>query len=249
MTFKFSSVGLFASALFVASHALAQTPDIKQQLEKQGYTFVKQIDAPEGLIGWTGFKEEYPSTVFIAKDQKHYIVGDLFTAEGKNLTEEAIDTHVKSAVLEEVWKSLEKSTWIADGQANAEKIIYVFNDANCPYCHTFWQQARPWVDSGKVQLRHIMVGVIRPSSRGQAATLLQSANPVEAFKVYNQANGKNQIKEMKNIPDDLAQKLEKNEELFNKYGFYATPAIVWKNKQGVIESQQGAPKDLGKLLD
>lgn len=92
---------------------------------------------------------------------------------------------MKTAVLDEVWNSLEKSKWIQDGDSKAPKVVYVFSDPNCPYCHTFWKQARPWVDSGKVQLRHIMVGVIRPSSKAQAATLLSAKNPEEVFKLYN----------------------------------------------------------------
>ncbi|MDQ8936339.1 thiol:disulfide interchange protein DsbG [Acinetobacter rudis] len=226
-----------------------QTSTLKQQLEKQGYNFVKQIDAPEGLIGWSGFKDEYPSTVFISKDQKYYIVGDLFNAQNTNLTEEAINTHVKGAVLEQIWKSLEQTTWIQDGKKDAPKIVYVFTDVNCPYCHSFWQKARPWVDSGKVQLRHIMVGVIRENSKAQAATILSSNNPEEIFKQFNLNNGKNKIKDMTNIPKILSDKLDNNAETMEKYGFYATPAIVWKNAKGEIESQQGMPKDLQAILD
>lgn len=222
---------------------------LKQQLEKQGYNFVKQIDAPDGLVGWSGYKDEYPSTIFISKDQKYYIVGDLFDAKNKNLTEEAINTHVKGAVLDQIWKSLEQSTWIQDGKKDAPKIIYVFTDANCPYCHSFWQKARPWVDSGKVQLRHIMVGVIRPSSKAQAATLLNSSDREEVFKQFNLNAGKNAVKEMTNIPKALSDQLDHNAEIMEKYGFYATPAIVWKNAKGEIESQQGMPKDLGAIFD
>ena len=173
--FNLKAIGVYTLGVLLSSSLFAADVDaIKNQLMKDGYTFVKQIDAPEGLTGWTGYKDEYPSTVFISKDQKHYIVGDLFDTSGKNLTEDAINTHVKGAVLDEIWKSLEKSTWIQDGDVNAKKIIYVFNDPNCPYCHTFWKQARPLVESGKVQLRHIVVGVIRPSSKGQAATILSN---------------------------------------------------------------------------
>lgn len=76
------------------------------------------------FIGWTGHKDGYPSTVFISKDQ-NYIVGDLFNAQNQNLSEQAINQHVKSAVLDEIWKSLEKSTWIQDGNPDAPKTIYV----------------------------------------------------------------------------------------------------------------------------
>lgn len=247
--FDLKILSIYALGVLVSSSLFASDVDaIKNKLSKEGYTFVKQIDAPEGLVGWTGYKDEYPSTVFISKDQKHYIVGDLFDASGKNLTEKAIDTHVKSAVLDEIWKSLEKSAWIQDGSPKAEKIIYVFNDPNCPYCHTFWKQARPFVDSGKVQLRHIMVGVIRPSSKGQAATILNSSNPADIFKQYNLSEGKNKLVEMKNIPKNISEQLDHNNQLMDKYGFYATPAIVWRNAKGEIQSQQGAPKDLNKLL-
>ncbi|TCM60268.1 thiol:disulfide interchange protein DsbC [Acinetobacter calcoaceticus] len=235
--------------LSLSGSIFANADTIKQNLQQQGYSFVKQIDAPEGLIGWTGHKDEYPSTVFISKDQKYYIVGDLFDANNKNLTEQAIETHVKGAVLEQIWKSLEQATWIQDGQANAPKIIYVFSDVNCPYCYTFWKQARPWVDSGKVQLRHIMVGVIRPSSKAQAATILNTPDRAEVFKQYNLAGGKSKVKEMANIPKALEAQLDHNAELMDKYGFYATPAIVWQNAKGEIESQQGAPKDLKKIFD
>ncbi|OTG67652.1 thiol:disulfide interchange protein DsbG [Acinetobacter silvestris] len=247
--FTLKSLSICTFGLLFSSAILANTNTIQTKLEKEGYTFVKQIPAPTGLIGWTGYKDEYPSTVFISQDQKYYIVGDLMDQNGKNLTEEAINTHAKGAVLDEIWKSLEKSTWIQDGSPQAPKIIYVFNDANCPYCHTFWKQARPWVDSGKVQLRHIMVGVIRPSSKGQAATILSTTNPAETFKKYNLAEGKSKIQDMPNIPKAISDKLDENAKMMDKYGFYATPALVWKNAKGEIESQQGAPKDLKKIFD
>ena len=61
------------------------------------------------------------------------------------------------------------ATWIADGRDDAPRKVYVFMDANCKYCTKFWSDARPWVDSGKVQLRHVMVAVIAPTSAGKAA--------------------------------------------------------------------------------
>ena len=56
----------------------------------------------------------------------------------------------------------------ADGRADAPRKVYVFLDANCVYCAEFWADARPWVDSGKVQLRYVMVAVIAPTSVANA---------------------------------------------------------------------------------
>lgn len=232
-----------------ATKTSSNSTGLKAHLEKQGYNFVKQIDAPQGMQGWAGFKDEYPSTVFISNDQKYYLVGDLFNAQDQNLTEAAIEQHVKSAVLDQIWNSLQQSTWIKDGADDAARIVYVFNDVNCPYCHTFWQQARPWVESGKVQLRHIMVGVIRPSSKAQAASILNAPNRDELFKQYNQSSGKMKIKEMAKLPQALSDQLDHNAQLMEKYGFYATPALVWKDAKGQIKSQQGAPKDLKAVFE
>ena len=55
---------------------------------------------------------------------------------------------------------LQQARWIADGRDDAPRKVYVFLDANCIYCAKFWADARPWVDSGKVQLRYLMVAVI-----------------------------------------------------------------------------------------
>ena len=222
---------------------------IKEHLTKEGYTFVKQIDAPEGLIGWTGYKDEYPSTVFISKDQKYYVVGDLYNATGKNLSEEAINTHVKGAVLDEIWKSLEKSTWIQDGQKDAPRIVYVFSDPNCPYCHKFWQQARPWVNAGKVQLRHIQVGVIREESRAQVASLLMSKDPEAVFTDMNKNKGKKSLKQAETIPTEIADKIDFNQGLMDKYGFFSTPSMVWRDSQGAFQSAQGMPKDLKEIFE
>ena len=76
---------------------------------------------------------------------------------------------------------MENSTWIADGNADAPRIIYMFSDPNCPYCNMFWKQARPWVESGKVQLRHIMVGMLRADSAGKSAALLSAKDPQAAL--------------------------------------------------------------------
>lgn len=227
-----------------AAQAFAAVPTIKQKLEKEGFSFVKQIEAPAQMTGWAGHMQQNPATVFISNDQKYYIIGDLHNAKGDNLTVDALNNHVKQSVLDDVWKSLGNSAYIQDGKVNAPRIVYVFSDPNCPYCHTFWEKARPYVKSGKVQLRHIQVAVIRPESKGQAATILAASNSAKVFEEFNLAKGKQKLKEMKPIPSNIAQKIENNEEMMSKYGFYATPAIIWKNSKGEMETAQGLPKDL-----
>ncbi|UHT65216.1 thiol:disulfide interchange protein DsbG [Acinetobacter lwoffii] len=228
--------------LIMSMHTQA---NIKQHIEKQGFVFVKQIPAPQGMTGWVGHEDQYSNTVFISNDDKYYIKGELFDAQGKSLSNEQIEKHMKKAVLGDVWKTMEKSTWIQDGKPDAPRVVYVFSDPNCPYCYKFWQAARPWVESGKIQLRHIQVGVIRQESRGQVATLLMSKNPAAVFNDINKNKGKKQLKKMEKIP----AKIDANQALMGKYGFFSTPSMAWKNNQGEFKSTQGLAMDVKEIFE
>lgn len=67
---------------------------------------------------------------------------------------------------------------------DAPVVLYVFADPFCPYCKQFWQQARPWVESGKVQLRTLLVGVIKPESPATAAAILAAKDPAKTWHDY-----------------------------------------------------------------
>lgn len=248
-TIFWKQVSVLTAAALMTGLSHAQESSLRQHLEKEGFKFIQQIEAPAQMTGWAGHMDQNPATVFISNDQKYYIVGDLYDKNGKNLTLPALEKHVKGPVLDEVWKSLEKSSWIQDGNSKAPQVVYVFADPNCPYCHTFWKKARPAVDAGKLQLRHIMVGVIRPKSKGQAAALLSSKNPEQVFKDFNQSGGKKPITGLKNIPPALSAKLDQNAMLMEKYGFFATPGMVWKDSHGNFKSHQGALQDLKVIFE
>ena len=53
----------------------------------------------------------------------------------------------------------------------------------------------------------------------------------------------------KNIPADIAAKIDANQELMAKYGFFATPSMVWKNQQGEFKSAQGMMEDLREIFE
>lgn len=240
---------LLGTMLTVECAVSANPNAIQNQLEKEDFVFVKQISAPEGLTGWVGHEEQYSNTVFISNDGQYVIKGALFNAKGENLTNKYIETHMKKAILDDVWKTLESSTWIQDGDTDAPRIVYVFSDPNCPYCHKFWQAARPWIEAGKVQLRHIQVGIIREESRAQVATLLMSKNSEEVFHDINVNHSKNLLKQADTIPSDIAEKIDFNQSLMGKYGFFSTPSMVWRDSKGDFQSAQGMPMNLKDIFE
>jgi len=220
--------------------------------------------SPGGLTAYAGFTEQQPIALYVTPDGKQVIVGTLFDASGKDLTRAPLEDAVRKPMSERIWAGLAHATWIADGRDSAPRKVYVFTDPNCPYCNKFWAEARPWVDSGKVQLRHLMVGILTPSSAGKAAALLGDKNPAAALNAYEQshasANAKtladhpkplddSELKPIGNIPPAVKAKLESNERLMASLGFQATPAILWRDADGLLGMREGlSPSAIAEAL-
>ncbi|MEG0151189.1 MAG: thiol:disulfide interchange protein DsbG, partial [Comamonas sp.] len=188
----------------------------------------------------------------LTPDGKHVVTGVLLDADGKDVNRPALEALVQPALDKQAWDSVQATRWVADGSAKAPRVVYVFTDPNCPYCNKFWADARPWVQAGKVQLRHILVGVIRPDSAGKAAAVLASKSPEQALAshalAYADASGKNSdtlgIAPLQRIPLSARDALANNVSLMNSMGLRATPATIWKNAQGLVQTRTGMPPGL-----
>jgi thiol:disulfide interchange protein DsbG len=252
-----------AVLLSAAVQAAAERPPALQALEKQGVTVVGTFAAPGGLTAWAAYVGQRPLALYVTPDGKHVIAGTLLDAQGREAAEDALEKAVRAPMADAVWKQLQASAWIQDGKASAPRTVYVFTDPNCPYCNKFWADARPWVDSGKVVLRHVMVGVLTPTSAGKAAALLADKNPAAALEAYERNHaGQNAkalgsgrprpldggLKPLSTIPPDVASKLAANEKLMAALGVQATPALVWRDAGGAVQVRTGAPDSILPLV-
>lgn len=218
-----------------------ELPDAIKVIEKKGAQIVGSFDAPDGLRGYAAQYQNRGMTLYLTADGKHVLVGSLFDAQGKDLSREPLQKLVYAPMAKEVWAKMEKTSWIADGKSSATRTVYLFSDPNCPYCNMFWEQARPWVDSGKVQLRHIMVGIIREDSPAKSAALLSAKNPEQALHNHEKAGKASSLKALDKIPAEIQAKLDSNMALMEELGLSATPAIFYMDKDGELQQQQGAP--------
>jgi thiol:disulfide interchange protein DsbG len=227
-----------------------ELPDPIKALEAKGATIKGSFDAPGGLKGYAAEYQKQGMALYLTPDGKHVLAGNLFDEKGEDLSEAPLQKLVYEPMTKAMWSQMETSTWIADGAKSAPKVIYLFSDANCPYCNMFWEQARPWVKSGKVQLRHIMVGVIREDSAAKAAALLSDANPEVALQKHEQAGKSSTLKALDKIPKDIQAKLDANMKLMEDMGLSATPSIFYKDENGNVQQQQGAPRPevLAKMM-
>lgn len=251
----------FAAMLGVPAAAQqAPLPPAVQALQKQGARIVGTFDSASGLKAYAAIVGGQSLPLYVTPDGRHVIMGMALDDAGENADEAALDRATSTPLAADTWKELEASHWIADGRADAPRVVYVFTDPNCPYCSRFWADARPWVDSGKVQLRHIMIGILAPSSPAKSAALLSSKNPSRLLSAYEagraRALGKTVAdSNMDAMPVDLTNAatppspvverwIDANDALMAKLGLRGTPGIVWHDARGVIQRRAGAPDAL-----
>lgn len=246
--------------LFAGIAAMAQERPLPlRAMEKRGVTVVGTFPSPGGVTAWAAYSGEHPIALYVTPDGRHVIAGTMLDAEGNDTNRVALENAVRKPMTDGVWGRLDASHWIADGNQKAPRIVYVFTDPNCPFCNKFWSDARPWVDSGKVQLRHVMVGILTPTSAGKAAALLADRNPAGALAAYERehtggnakalASGRPKplndsgLKPLASIPPAVQAQLDANEKLMASLGLNATPAVVWRDAKGGLKMTQGAPDE------
>ncbi|MGQ4879661.1 thiol:disulfide interchange protein DsbG [Billgrantia sp. LNSP4103-1] len=227
-----------AACVFAPLSHAEEWPAPIRALVADGLEIHAQFIAPGSLRGYAASHQGQEMTVFVTADGEHAIVGTLVDAEGNDLSEAPLDEWVRAPQENELWQRLEESHWIADGSADADRVIYTFTDPNCPYCHQFWEVARPWVEAGKVQLRHVMVGVLQPDSPAKAAALLGADDPEAALHTHSSGDGIAPSAQ----PRDIEDQVYRNNQLFDELGFYATPSTLFQ-LEGRLQRVDGMPSE------
>jgi thiol:disulfide interchange protein DsbG len=261
-----SAALLALSSLAAAAPGAEPLPAPLQALERQGLHVTGTFKSESGLKAYAGVVDGHPVALYLTSDGKFVMAGTLLDANGNVLDREAMAGAAAQPLGAADWRRLEESGWIADGKPTAPRVVYVYTDPNCPFCAKLWADARPWVDSGKVQLRHIIVGILTPTSRAKAAALLSAKDPREALRAYEASHAPAVAKAMAaggrphalddegleplgDVPAAAAARLDANARLMASFGLQATPGVVWKDAAGVIHKSAGVPDaDLPRIF-
>lgn len=228
-------------ALLPAVVHAEELPAPVKAIEKQGITILKSFDAPGGMKGYLGKYQDMGVTIYVTPDGKQAISGYMYNEKGENLSNALIEKEIYAPAGREMWQRMEKASWILDGKKDAPVIVYVFADPFCPYCKQFWQQARPWVESGNVQLRTLLVGVIKPESPATAAAILASKNPAKTWHDYEASGGKMTLTLPATPPARQMKALNINQKLMDDLGANVTPAIYYMSKDNTLQQAIGLP--------
>ncbi|MFN2359775.1 MAG: thiol:disulfide interchange protein DsbG [Marinobacter sp.] len=232
---------LLTTALIAGGAQADDLPPAIQKLEQQGVEVIESFDAPGGMTGYVGDMQGRSLAFYLTPDGDHVIVGTMMDKDGNNLSQASIQELVEGPRFENAWPELEDSQWVRDGDKNADIIIYTFTDPNCPYCYRFRQQAEPWIDAGKVQLRHIMVGILKEDSMTKAATILGSENPEQAMQEHHTSFEEGGIEVDRERVSAAHLEVKANNSLMQELGLQATPSTLYKGEDGKVTMVQGMP--------
>ena len=144
-----------------------------------------------------------------------------------------------------LFTTLEKADAVVEGPKDAKRVLYVFWDANCYYCNLTWRALQHYERAG-LQVRWVPVAYQKENSAALAAAVMGAKDRVAALREnetrYRARSYDGGIKAAASVPADLAIQLEDNMTLMGHFGMSGTPALVWKDAKGNVQTNLGLPR-------
>lgn len=255
MKFKSGIAAGLASAAAVAAGAalMAVTPGqaapaYPKALERAvaaGVSVVRQFPAASGLTGWVLGQGGRYTIVYTTADGKTMLAGAVVDEQGHNLAERYEEQYIPKPDFNAAWQQLEKSAYVTEGATRAPKsVIYVFVDANCPFCHLAWRAVQPYEAAG-LQVRWIPVATLGPTSLPKAVEVLAASDKLAAFRRMEANHGKPWTPSAASDPAThaaVAASIDNNGKAMAAFGIAGTPGIVWRDRQGKVQVKGGMPR-------
>lgn len=226
----------------ISSLAADRLPAPIQSAVDSGLKFERSFEAAGNLDGWILSKGPGNHTVlFTSKDGEVGFSGVLFNAQGANLNKQYLEKYAPKPDYEQLWSQLESSSWISQGTKteNAKSVVYIFEDANCGYCHLAWKALSPYTKAG-LQIRWIPVAFLAADSMPKAIRLLSSKDGDAAIAELHANFGKKLLLAAA-VDEVLTAKVEANANIMQSWGFNATPSIFYRDASGKVRARGGMP--------
>lgn len=214
-------------------------PPVITHLQSQGLTLTGPHGEVDGVALWAVPRVQGQELIYVLPGGERAIVGTMLDAAGNNLTARQ-QAALPPPDPDALWAELEDAAWVAEGAATPRRIIYNFTDPNCPYCHKLWQATALYHDDG-LQVRHVMVAVIKPSSAGKAAAILGAEDPAAALDAHFAAYEQGGITPVREPGPAIVSQIADNNRLMDTFGVRGTPAMVFREADGQLRIQGGLP--------
>lgn len=237
-------MALSAPLMLTACGAKAEDdlPAPVQTIANQGVNFVGTFDAPGGLTGYVGEYQGQGLTVYLTEDGEHALVGNMLDTNGQDIGMQHIRRLIEEPRYGEAWDLIEQAEWFIEGSEDAPNVVYTFTDPFCPFCRRMHESMKPYVDNGQVQVRHIMVGIIREASPAIASTIIGSDDPMAQLLEHMDTIDDGGIVMQGTAMRSGQRALRQHHEIMRELNLSATPATFYKDGNGVVQLVQGAPR-------
>lgn len=135
-----------------------------------------------------------------------------------------------------------RADWVRVTKARpGARVLYVFTDPLCPYCHRLWKDLQAH-DSYGMEVRYLLVAVIDRSSRDLAAAILQAPDQAQALIEHEALLEKGKrIAPARDVSEATRETLSLHRAFMNWLGIYATPSLVFDGADGKASVLQGMP--------
>jgi thiol:disulfide interchange protein DsbG len=238
---------LILLAALLPLSVLAAVPPALQPLQKKGWTIGQSFIGPDGLTGWVLSNGGKSAVVYTTSSGNYFIEGQIVDKDSNNLTTEYAQRYVPKPDLEKLGTALAQDASLVDEGDPKAPPLYVFADPNCFYCNKFWSDLRPFVSSGQVRVRWVMVSFLKQTSAGRATAILTAKDRLAAFtqdeSKFDQAHEEGGIPPLEPMPEAVRNVLGSHASEMTDAGGQGTPFMVF-HSGGKWYSLEGLPSDL-----
>ncbi len=209
-------------------------------------TIVESFPAVGGLTGFVVKSSQSGNSGIVYADKKgtYLFAGSIVNAQGQDMTQMYTNQYVTSKIAGPAYEAaLGMNTFTQGSDKAPHKAIVIF-DPNCVYCHMLYQELKPLMDAGQVQIQWLPVAFRDPTSPGKSAALLNAGSGAAALLDQNEKSFNDQTEEgaitplQPNDKDPAISKVftevQDNTQFFSKFGFQGTPTILYKQNDGKI---------------
>ncbi|MBX3607421.1 MAG: thioredoxin fold domain-containing protein [Piscinibacter sp.] len=131
------------------------------------------------------------------------------------------------------------------GALMAANTVYVFFDTTCPHCAELWKASQPLLN--RLKFVWMPVGLLRPQSGPQGATILGAPDPVAAMNENEASVLARGGGITANPTDEVLAKVKANTDIFNRLGADSVPLILYRNAATGLHGQRAGAVDTAGL--
>lgn len=224
---------------------------IVSQISNGTYTISSTFDGPEnsGMVGLVLEPQGGGSKQigWASADGRYVTPGPLFNSQGEDLNAMAMAEHGGVLGAQELAdRIMENDLGFVAGKSGP--VLTVFFEPYCGYCNRLFEEIKPRIDKGEIQVRFLMVPFLRPDSAARGAEITFAKDPYKALTQWEERSDKAEAEEASASPEQQAQ-IQSYGTLFNEANLGGTPASLMCDKStGQLEVIRGFPPNMGQVI-